>query len=930
VGGGFLRSLPGNGMAPTRPPGRAAQRYAAVRPSHRSTMRDFAAFVVSLLFLAACASLDFDREGGEAEGEDPDFPNAALEWRTERLQDENGNVPAQAWQQALQARAALVATVGTVDDGGISPQGWVERGPFNLAGRSRTLAIDPRDTRVLWSGGVSGGLWKSIDRGTTWDTVSDWWTNLSIASLTLDPNNPDVMYVGTGEGFFNDNVARGVNRSTIRGAGVFQSMDGGVHWAQLPATAAWQYVQRVVVQPGNSNVLLASVRPGGIYRSTDGGVSWMQVRAAFSSDQVLFDPNDGAKAVGHVVDASLSIHDVVWSADGGATWTNAQTGLVGMNSYDARVELCYARSSPGVVYGSTGLNGGKVWRSADDGHNWVLRTGASSTGVSWYFNGFWVDPTNENVMVAAGLHVWRSINGGVSFTQITNGYIMTVDPHLDVHNVVADPDYDGTTNRRIYVMTDGGLHVADNVFAAAQGSGWRDLDNGMRSTQFYGAAGVAGGNLLVGGAQDNGTQRLLGAATTSTMPFGGDGGQVQIDPTNSNYIYGEYVWTQVHRSTNGGGSSNFITGNISETTAATANFITPLLLDPTNALRLYAGASSLWRTTNARASSVTWSVVKPATTSKISALAISPSNGSVMWVAHNDGRIYRTANATAATPTWVTVDDNAGLDPLPNRYVTRLTIDPTNDHVVWATLGGFAGGNVRVTRDGGLTWNDASGIAPRRLPDAPVNCIVLHPDDPDVLYVGTEVGVFASDDAGAHWSANNDGPSNAAVEQVVFEQGSRKLIAATLGRGLWTCAVHRPSLTTFGVGCTGNPSPPTIDVDPLAPARIGQTMQWVGGNLPANGVCFLSIGYSDAVWGGGTLPMDLGFVGMPGCSLLVSPDMATMALADASGNARVPLALPGFPGLVGLPLFGQWLVQDPPRNALGFSMSAGLRVVLGQ
>ncbi len=895
-------------------------------------MRDLPATVVSLILLCACAfpGAEVGEHGGDDEGEEPDFPNAALQWRAERQEDENGQIAPRAWQSALQSRAALVAAVGVLDDGGISPLGWVERGPFNLAGRSRTLAIDPRDTRVLWSGGVSGGLWKSVDRGATWNTVSDWWTSLSIASLIIDPNNPDVMYVGTGEGFFNDNVARGVNRSAIRGAGVFQSLDGGVHWTQLPATANWSYVQRVVVQPGNSNVLLASVRPGGIYRSADAGTSWTLVRNAFSSDQVLFDPNDGQKAVGHISDASLLLHDVVRSTDGGVSWSNAVTGLTGLSSYDARVELCYAKSSPGVVYGSTGLNGGKVWRSADGGQNWVLRTGSSSTGVSWYFNGFWVDPTNENVMVAAGLHVWRSTNGGATFTQISNGYIMTVVPHLDVHNVVADPDYDGTANRRVYVTTDGGLHVADNVFAAAQSSGWRDIDNTMRSTQFYGAAGVAGSNLLVGGAQDNGTQRLLGAATASNMPFGGDGGQVQIDPTNNSYIYGEYVWAQVHRSTNGGGVSNFITGNISEVTAATANFVTPLLLDPTNPTRLYVGASSLWRTTNSRASSVTWAAVKPAITSKISALAIAANNGDVLWVAHNDGRLFRTVNATAATPTWLVVDDNAGLDPLPNRYLTRLAIDPTDNNVVWATFGGFASGNVRVTRDGGATWSDVSGLPGRRLPDAPVNCVVLHPDDPNVVYVGTEVGVFASDDAGAHWSANNDGPSNAAVEQVVFEQGSRKLIAATLGRGLWTCEVHRPSLLTFGTACTGHTAPPVIDVDPLAPARIGQTMVWTGSNLLGNGFGFLALGFSDSTWSGGSLPFDLGFVGMPGCPLLVSPDVTTLAFVDPVGNVRVPIALPGATGLIGTVLFGQWVAQDPPRNVLGYSVSAGLRAVLGQ
>src|SRR5262249_53150555 len=159
------------------------------RPRMPLPMRRLPALLCSLFALAACATREFE----EAEASDPDFPNAALQWRAERDQDEHGSIPPGAWQQALQARAPVVASTGAVDDGGNAPAGWVEPGPFNVPGRSRTIAIDPRDTRVLWSGGVSGGLWKSVDRGATWSIVDDWWTNLSIGSLTLDPGNPDVM-----------------------------------------------------------------------------------------------------------------------------------------------------------------------------------------------------------------------------------------------------------------------------------------------------------------------------------------------------------------------------------------------------------------------------------------------------------------------------------------------------------------------------------------------------------------------------------------------------------------------------------------------------------------------------------------------------------------------------------------------------------------
>ncbi|MFO1054243.1 MAG: hypothetical protein U1F36_18650 [Planctomycetota bacterium] len=890
-------------------------------------MRALHLLLLALSLLASC-SVRPD-EDFENEGSDPDFPNAAMEWRALRWADENGAIPAGAWARALQQRQALVAASPLSDTGGIAPKSWVERGPYNLAGRSRTLVIDPRDTRILWSGGVSGGLWKSVDRGANWSIVDDWWTNLSIGSLTLDPSNPDVMYAGTGEGFFNINVARGVNRSAIRGAGIFKSIDGGAHWTWLTNTAGFDYVLRVAVSPANPNVVLASVRQGGIYRSTDGGTNWSQVYNAYSSDQVVFDPNNGNNALAHVVDASLSNHGVLWSTDGGATWAPAQSGLGLITGYDARVEMCYARSSPNVVYASCGASGGKAWRSADGGRNWVQRTTTSSTGVTWYFNGFWVDPTNENVMVAAGLHVWRSTNGGVSFSQITNGYIMTTDPHLDVHAVVADPDYDGATHRRVYVTTDGGVHAADDVLAAGQGTGWRDIDNTQRSTQFYGAAGSATNGTIVGGAQDNGTQRLLAGAQNSNMPFGGDGGQVEMDPTNPNYVYGEYVWLQVHRSTNGGSSSAFQNSGITETADATANFVAPIALDPNSPLRLYGGASSLWRTTNARATTIAWSAIKAPVGSKISAIAIANGDPNLVWVAHNDGRIYKTTNATAATPTWTAVDDNAGVNPLPNRYVTRIAIDPTNHAVVWLTFGGFTSGNLRVTRNGGTTWTDASGTSPRRLPDVPCNCVLLNPDDTNVVYVATEIGIFASDDAGATWSASNDGPANVDTEQIVFMHGSRTIIASTLGRGLWTCDVRRPTSAAFGAACANQSNPPQLVVDPLAPARIGHRLQWIGSNsLPGVGA-FLLLGFSKTAWLGGSLPFDLTGVGMASCSLLVSPDAVFGTATSASGGSSFGIDLPQDPSLLGASLHAQLLSQDPTLNLLGLATSAGVSATLG-
>jgi photosystem II stability/assembly factor-like uncharacterized protein len=888
--------------------------------------------ILALCALAAChpAPSDPDRPATPSQTRRPEFPGEAMRWRALRWRGEDGTIPDGAWLRAIRQREQVVAAADTLDQGGIAPAAWTERGPFNVAGRSRTILIDPRDPTRIWSGGVSGGLWRSEDRGTTWLPVDDWWTNLSIACISADPADPDVIYVGTGEGFYNDSVLRGVNSSSVRGVGVFRSRDGGQTWSHLGATAAWPYTQRIAVSPSDPNLLLASIRPGGIQRSTDGGQTWAQVEASFASYQVLFDPQDGRRAVAHVVDGSLSNHGIVWSGDGGATWARATTGLGQIGGYDARIELSYAPSRPGTVYASCGTNGGTIWRSTDGGRNWSQRTTVGATGANWFYNCIWVDPTDADLVVVGAFHIWRSTDGGASVQQITNGYIMTVDPHLDVHLLVADPGYDGVSNRRLYVATDGGLHVTDDIRNARPGSGWRDLDDTQRSTQFYGLDMHGGTGTIIAGAQDNGTQRLLAGNSRSNMTFGGDGGRVEIDPSNPNYVYGEYVTLQVFRSTNGGGSARFVYSGNSDAANRNANFVAPLCLDPNDPRRLYGGGDRLWRSDDMRASTVQWRPIKPSVGSFISAVTVAAGDPGLGLVGHNDGRIYLSRNVNAVAPTWSALDDNAGRDPLPDRYVSCLAIDPADHRRIWATFGGFAADNVWTSDDGGTSWRVAVGQAPFLLPDAPVNWIVRHPLDAEVLYLATEVGLFATDDGGAHWSASNEGPANVVVEQLRFAHGSTStLCAATLGRGLWTTEVRRPGAAIFGAPCAGHGLPPALAVDPQQQARVGRPLRLrCEGALPAT-AAHLLLGLSNSSWAGGALPTDLGAIGMPGCSLLVGPELAFSAVTDAGGNASWSVPIPDLPGLLGARLYAQALAADPLLNAFGLGTTAGLELTIG-
>ena len=742
----------------------------------------------------------------ETDSPEEEDPDARAAWERLRLQDEHGLIPPNALINAYEQKKAMpfhpeawgeflpggATTQGIQPEiAGISPAIWSSIGPGNVGGRIRSIMIHPTIPDTMWVGSLGGGVWKTTNGGTSWSTTTDFMANLVVACMAIDPTNPNVLYAGTGE----------VGGAGLQGNGMFKTTNGGSTWTQLASTAnnpKFYSVNRLAISPTNNQIFLAATEKG-IFRSTDGGGTWSQPHMTGCKD-VRFHPSDGTKCI-----AGDSMGHAYYSTAGGVRWARA-SGFQAAG----RIELAYAKSDPAIVYAQvqdtqpprpptpTPTPGSKLYRSTDGGQTYAVRSSSSPIpyGGGQWCNALWVDPTNPNTLVAGGVDLWRSTDGGTTVTQISDRARHPLSDqrpysvHADQHVIVNHPNYNGTSNAIVYFGNDGGIYRTNNVLTVAQRSGWVALNHNLGITQFYGAAGNLTSGTIIGGTQDNGTvvrDSSQGGSNRWTMMMGADGGFCAADQTDQRYFYGESQYLGIYRSTNGGSGFNkakYIYTGIADTgTGLTANFIAPFVLDPNNPNTMLAGGASLWRSTNVKDSSPSWTAIKSPAFRRISAIAIAKGNSDIIWVGHNNGAIYYTTTGTAP---WIPA--NFGL---PERYCTRITIDPGNSNVVYATFGGFEPDNVWTTTSQGARWTNISN----GLPSAPVFSLVVSPSNSRALYIGTAVGIFASADGGATWSPGNDGPANTFVEEL-FWMGTTKLVAATHGRGMFitgTPTVYRPN-----------------------------------------------------------------------------------------------------------------------------------------
>jgi len=672
-------------------------------------------------------------------------------------------------------------------------------------------AFDPNDgtNKKVWAGGVTGGLWYNNDitnAASSWINVDDFWANIAITSIASDPNNSQIFYVGTGEGW---------GCGSSRGAGIWKSTDGGSNWAQLSATTTFYYVNDLIVRnESGSSVIYAGVSAGyyqgkwhstteGLYRSTNGGGAFTQVLPAVPSgsgwpyaaaDLELGADNRiwvGTRRVAYAsTQASGSGSGTILYSDNGTAWTTCKTVADG-----ARVEVACAPSDADVVYAVVQDESPAVKeqdvitiiRSGDKGGSWTTKAVPVSVDGSgdhftrsqaWYDLIIAVHPTTPNTLIIGGIDLHKSTDGGSSWTGISHWYGGYSKPevHADQHCILFRPD---NVNNAV-IGNDGGIYYSADL-GNASSPAFTVMNSNYNVTQFYSCAAdpTSGSNYFLGGTQDNGSQRFNNAGVNSTTEVtGGDGGFCFIDQTDANYQITTYVYNSIWVSQNGGAS--FFRPVNDKTTGL---FINPGDYDNNQDILFSCRTTTtIHRLNDVSGTPAVDFITITGMNSKASHIRVSPytTASSTIYVGTQAGDLYKVTNANTGSPTTTSISGAS----FPNGNLSCVEIG-ANENELLVTFSNYNVNSIWYTNNGGTSWVSKEND----LPDMPVRWAVFNPLNRNEVLLATEIGVWKSlnfNDASPNWTSSTSGLANVRVDMLQVRSSDNAVVAATHGRGFFT------------------------------------------------------------------------------------------------------------------------------------------------
>ena len=644
------------------------------------------------------------------------------------------------------------------------PVYWDERGPNNVGGRTRGILIDGNDPsgRTVWAAGVAGGLWRTgdIDAGAiSWTKINDLFDNLAITTIAQNPTNLNTMYFGTGEGFG--------NYDAVGGLGIWRSMDGGANWTRLPT--AFADVNKIVID--NAGTIYAATN-NGLRRSMDNGNSWPTIFGAGNAVQDFEIAADGD------LFATRPGIGVSRSQAGGA-WAAVNTGLPSSNF--GRVEIACAPNDATILYAAHQKTDDPnkdsvlgVFQSTNGGDSWMPVTIPALGGQSWYNLVLAVDPNNANRVWVGAVALFASTDAGANWTGIGIG-------HSDQHAIVYRP---GNSNDIVFGC-DGGVYRTTN--GAAANPALTERNTGYNVTQFLSNAlhPSSGSNYMLGGTQDNGTQKFTAAGLANTsLATGGDGAFSFIDQDNPNVQITSFQNRQYNISTNGGASFGGLLPGGDDTKVL---FIAPSEYDNTANILYYSDTlNSLGRISDVGGANTntTETYAGAFGGSNVSAVAVAPLTANQIIVGTTNGRIVRVDNANMPGATTATVIAKpAGM---PASYISCIEMEPGNDNHWLVIFSNFGVNSVWETPDGGATWVDLDDD----LPDMPIRWAMFNPFNHDQVMLATELGIWSTDDLDGvntqWWPTNTFGLANVRVDMLQYRSSDHLVAAATHGRGMFT------------------------------------------------------------------------------------------------------------------------------------------------
>jgi len=596
------------------------------------------------------------------------------EWMYNMRAYPNNHIDIPSFRNAVKQRKTMLANA---DQRSVAT--WESVGPNNIGGRITDLAYHPNDPSIIYAGSAVGGIFKSEDSGITWNPIFDDANSASIGNIAIATSNPDIIYAGTGEA--NGSATSGA----FFGDGIYKSIDGGNTWQQSGLQNS-QHIGRVVVDAANpdrvyvaaAGLLYGKSDDKGLYRTLDGGLTWENV--LFISDStscidVAIHPENADIVYAATWERTRrpwardygGVTSGLWrSTDGGENWEQLSNGLPPSDEDTGRIGIAISASEPNVLYTTFTTNSitntfDGLYKSIDGGDTWDLINDNISdvfSAFGWYFGNIRVNPNNTDDLFVLGVPLYRSLNGGSTFQEVTGQM------HVDFHAL----EYHPQDQEKIVVGCDGGIYTSQN-----NGASFTHVES-LPNMQFYNCEiDETNPNRYFGGAQDNGTSRTLaGDPDDYERIFGGDGFHVAVNPINSNYVYVEYQWGNLFRSTDGGDYFDWAMNGIDDNDRT--NWNTPFVLDHSNPSHLYYGSNRVYKTTD---NADNWTAISGDLTKgehpsgsqaygTITTLAVAPTNSDYILAGTDDGNVQLTTNGGT---TWENINNG-----LPDRAISQVAL----------------------------------------------------------------------------------------------------------------------------------------------------------------------------------------------------------------------------------------------------------------